>query len=103
MWPEDFQSFNLSYIQEIMKLVSKKSAALEKQFEFVVRLILYRINDKYAFKDESKMYNYFNVAKAMADIKETDGEVKQNGRFQKFIHTEILIMARSQRFSHFFV
>lgn len=68
-----------------MKRVKKKSAAIEKHFEFMVKLILYRINNRYAFKDENKMYNYFNIAKAIMDIKESDGDVKQNSKFHKLI------------------
>ena len=62
-----------------MKHISDKSIFIEDVFNYVIKLIIYRVNDKYSFKDEESMYNFFNVNRALEDIKDTDGEAKRNG------------------------
>lgn len=79
VWPEEFLTFNTTYIQEIMKLITKKSISTEKTFFSIIKLILYRIHDKYAFKEDDKKFDFFDIAQAMDDIRDTDRENKRKG------------------------
>lgn len=81
IWPDEFASQNTLNIEEKMKDITKKSIFLERTFLYVIRLILNRIHDKYAFKDEDKKYDFFDVNLALDDIKDIDGEVKREGGF----------------------
>lgn len=62
-----------------MQSISEKTIFLEKVFHYVIKMILYRVNDKYSFKDEDMLFDFFHVNIAMEDIKDTDGEAKRNG------------------------
>lgn len=77
VWLEEFLTFNTTYIREIMKLIIKKSMSTEKTFISIIKLILYRIHDKYSFKDDDKKFDFFDVAQAMDDIRDTDKENKR--------------------------
>lgn len=62
-----------------MKIISDKTVFIEEVFIYLIKLIIYRVNDKYFFKDEDTMYDFFNLNKALEVIKDTDGEAKRNG------------------------
>jgi len=62
-----------------MKIISDKTVFIEEVFSYLIKLIIYRVNDKYSFKDEDTMYDFFNLNKALEVIKDTDGEAKRNG------------------------
>jgi hypothetical protein len=79
VWPHEFKELNKIYLEDTMKNISDKSIFIEDVFNYVIKLILYRVNDKYSFKDEESMYKFFNVNRALEDIKDTDGEAKRNG------------------------
>lgn len=83
--PGEFERLNEIHLQETMNQLIKKSKLLEKIFHYIIKLILYRINDKYSFKPEDKKYDFFNSIKALEEIKVTDGETLQKGEFI-FVH-----------------
>jgi len=62
-----------------MKIISDKTIFIEEVFSYLIKLIIYRVNDKYFLKDEHMMYDFFNLNKALEVIKDTDGEAKRNG------------------------
>lgn len=62
-----------------MKIISDKTIFIEEVFSYLIKLIIYRVNDKYFLKDEDMMYDFFNLNKALEVIKDTDGEAKRNG------------------------
>lgn len=74
VWPEEFLAFNTTYIQETMKLIKKKSIFSEKIFFSIIQLILYRIHDKYCFKDDDEKFDFFNVAQAMNDVRDLENK-----------------------------
>lgn len=80
MLPDEFLAFNNTYTQETMISITKKSIFLEKTFLSLMKLILYRIHDKYSFKDDDKKYEFFNVALALEDIRDSDIETKRYGK-----------------------
>lgn len=82
VWPHEFKELNKIYLEDAMKNISDKSIFIEEVFNYAIKLILFRVNDKYSFKDEDMMYKFFNVNRALEDIKDTDGEAKRNGMDQ---------------------
>lgn len=82
---EEFLELNEIHIKETIKDITKKSIALENIFQYIIKLILYRINDKYSFKNKDEMYDFFNVAKALENVRETDLEVNRNREFVPFV------------------
>jgi len=79
VWPQEFKELNRVHLEDTMKIISDKTIFIEDVFNYVIKLIIYRVNDKYSFKDEDTMYDFFNVNKALEVIKDTDGEAKRNG------------------------
>lgn len=79
MWPQEFSDYNEMHLHEVMHQITKKSIFLEKTFFFIIKLILFRINDKYSFKTYDKMYDFFNISNALEQVKDTDGEAKHDG------------------------
>lgn len=81
MTSQEFLTLNETHIKETMKIITKKSIHLENIFQYIIQLILYRINDKYSFKDNDKLYEFFNVEKALENVRDTDVEIKRKGEF----------------------
>lgn len=90
--PYEFETLNEIYVEEIVKQFTKKSISSEKKFYDIIMLILFRINAKYSFNEDENMYlhSFFDVNKALGEIKETDGEAKHEGLFVYiYIHWHI--------------
>jgi len=79
VWPHEFKELNRIHLEDTMKIISDKTIFIEEVFSYLIKLIIYRVNDKYSFKDEDSMYDFFNLNKALEVIKDTDGEAKRNG------------------------
>lgn len=79
LWPQEFQELNKIHLKDTMNKISEKTIFIEELFHYVIKLIIYRVNDKYYFKSEDTMYDFFNITKALEEIKDTDGEAKRNG------------------------
>lgn len=80
-WPQEFTDINEMYLEKIMNHITKKSIFLEKTFLYVIKLILFRINNKYSFKHDDGIYDFFNISIALEPNKDTDGEAKYDGTF----------------------
>lgn len=80
-WPQEFTDLNEIYLEKIMSQITKKSIFLEKTFLYVIKLILFRINNKYFFKHHDGIYDFFNIPIALEPNKDTDGEAKYDGMF----------------------
>jgi hypothetical protein len=81
MTPQEFLTLNETHIKETMKIIKKKSLDLENLFQYIIQLILYRIKDKYSVKDNNKLYDFFNIAKALENVRDTDVEITHKGGF----------------------
>lgn len=74
--PKEFLELNEMHIKETMEEIKKKSIYLENIFHYMIKLILFRINDKYSFKDNDKMYDFFNVTTALENVRDSDVSIK---------------------------
>lgn len=81
MSPHEFAELNEMHLEEVINQITKKSIVLENTFLYVIRLILFRVNDKYSFKDGDGIYDFFNIPVALEPNKDTDGEAKKDGKF----------------------
>lgn len=81
VWPHEFLELNNANIQEMIKLITKKSIFSEKIFLSIIESILYRLHDKYSFKDDKDKFNFFDVTLALDDIRDTDRELRRDGEF----------------------
>lgn len=79
--PQEFAELNETHLEEVINQITKKSVFLENIFLYVIRLILFRINDKYSFKVGDEIYDFFNIPVALEPNKDTDGEAKNDGKF----------------------
>lgn len=81
LWLHEFIDLNKEHLQNMIKEFTKKSMSIEKLFYFICRLIIFRINDKYQFKDGDEMYDFVNLEEALKPIKEADGNIWSGGEF----------------------
>lgn len=87
VWPEEFGQLNETHLEKVSEHITNKSIFLEKTFLYLIKLILFRINDKYSFKEGDQIYDFFNIPIGLEPNKDTDGEAKHDGRsiFQKYL------------------
>lgn len=84
--PREFVELNVTQINYMMKQITETSIRIEKMFHFIIKLILYRINDKYSLKNDNQKFDFFNVVLALEDIKDSDGVIKCNSELQLLIN-----------------
>jgi hypothetical protein len=82
--PQEFLELNETHINNKMKQITEASIRIEKVFHFVIKLILYRIYDKYPLKNNNQKFDFFNVVLALENIKDSDGVIKCNSELYQF-------------------
>jgi hypothetical protein len=82
--PQEFLELNTTHINYKMKQITETSIHIEKVFHFVIKLILYRIYDKYPLKNNNQKFDFFDVVLALEVIKDSDGMIKCNSELYQF-------------------
>jgi len=68
VYPKEFEELNETNLRTKLDELVKISRHMEKSFHTIMRMIVFRINDIYFFKDEANMFNYFNTNKALEHV-----------------------------------